>query len=94
MRISRIVCDGGYLDVKVRVFQIQWHEPVPWAYLQEDLFPSNHPERPFHQGVIKDSEIKKRSQAAVFFGDEEVVAVKAWLALGRRNDFYGTFPAD
>ncbi len=29
MQISRIVCDGGYLDVKVRVFQIQRHEPVP-----------------------------------------------------------------
>ncbi len=49
MRISRIMCDGGYLDVKVRVFQIQLHESVPWAYLQEDLFQSYHPERPFHQ---------------------------------------------
>ncbi len=23
--------DGGYLDMKVRVFQIQRHDPVPWA---------------------------------------------------------------
>ncbi len=35
---------GGYLDVNVRVFQIQRHEPVPWAYLREDLFQSDHPE--------------------------------------------------
>ncbi len=50
MRISRIVCDGGgNLDVKVRVFQIQ-RQPVPWAYLREDLFQSDRPELPFHQG--------------------------------------------
>ncbi len=24
--------------MKVRIFQIQRHEPVPWAYLREDLF--------------------------------------------------------
>ncbi len=47
---------GGYLDVKVCVFQIQRHEPVPWAYLREDLFQSE-PERAFHQGVIQKSEI-------------------------------------
>ncbi len=46
---------GGYLDVKVRIFQIQQLKPVPWAYL--DLFQSDHPERPFHQGVIQESEI-------------------------------------
>ncbi len=57
MQISRIVCDGGYLHVKVRIFQIQQHEPVPWAYLREDLFQSDHPELPFHLGVIQESEI-------------------------------------
>ncbi len=48
---------GGYLDVKVHVFQIQRHEPVSWAYLWEDLFQSDHPERPFHQGIIQESKI-------------------------------------
>ncbi len=46
---------GGYLDMKVSVFQIQWHEPVPWAYLREDLLQCDHPERPFYQGVIQES---------------------------------------
>ncbi len=81
---------GGYLDVKVHVFQIQRHEPVPWANLREDLFQCDHPERPFYQGVIQESEIENRSQATVFFGDEEVAAVEAWLALGWRNDLYGS----
>ncbi len=48
---------GGYLDVKVHVFQIQRHEPVPRENMQEDLFESDHPERPFYLGVIKESEI-------------------------------------
>ncbi len=48
---------GGYLDVKVHVFQIQRHEPVPRENLQEDLFQSDHPEQPFHRGVIKKSEL-------------------------------------
>ncbi len=39
------------------VFQIQRHKPVPLAYLREDLFQSDHTERPFHQGVIQESEI-------------------------------------
>ncbi len=32
-------------------------EPVPWAYLWEDLFQSDQPEQPFHQAVIQESEI-------------------------------------
>ncbi len=43
---------GGYLDVKVSVFQIQGKEPVSWAYFQEDLFQRNYPERPSHEGVV------------------------------------------
>lgn len=29
---------GGYLNVKVSIFQIQDKEPVPWAYLHEICF--------------------------------------------------------
>ncbi|MGL5292748.1 MAG: hypothetical protein ACRC9V_03005 [Aeromonas sp.] len=36
---------GGYLDVKLRVFQIQGEEQVPWAYIPEDLLQGNHSER-------------------------------------------------
>ncbi len=43
---------GGYLNVKVSVFQIQRKEPVPWAYLREDLLRCNHPEWTFHKGAI------------------------------------------
>ncbi len=57
MRISESSVMWGYLDAKVRIFQIQRHEPVPWAYLQEDPFQSDHPEQPFHQGVIQESKI-------------------------------------
>ncbi len=57
MRISRIVCDGGFLDMKVSVYQIQWHEPIPWVYLWDDLLQFDHPEQPFYQGVIQESEI-------------------------------------
>ncbi len=51
---------GGYLDVKVSVFQIQAKEPVPWANLQEDLFQRNHPEQPSHEGTVQGSKIEDR----------------------------------
>ncbi len=49
---------GGYLDVKVSVFQIQAKEPVPLAYLRNDLLQCNHPEHPSHEGVVQGSEIE------------------------------------
>ncbi len=68
---------GGYLDVKVCVFQVQRTEPVPCANLREDLLQRDHPERPSHEGVIQASEIEDGPEAAILFGDEEVTAVKA-----------------
>ncbi len=82
---------GGYLDVKVCVFQVQRTEPVPCANLREDLLQRDHPERPSHEGVIQASEIEDGPEAAILFGDEEVTAVKAWLAQSWRNHFYGSF---
>ncbi len=52
---------GGYLDVKVSIFQIQRKEPLPWAYLHEDLLRCNHPEWSFHKDVIQMSEIENGS---------------------------------
>ncbi len=57
-RISRIACGEGCLDVKVRVFQIQRKEPVPWAYFREDLLQFNWP---FHKGAVQVSEIEDGS---------------------------------
>ncbi len=68
---------GGYLDVKVCIFQIQRTEPVPCANMREDLLQRDHPERPSHEGVIQASEIEDGPEAAILFGDEEVTAVKA-----------------
>ncbi len=68
---------GGYLDVKVSVFQIQRKEPVSWAYLREDLFQSSHSERSFHEGTVQVSEIKDGLEVAILFGDEEVMAAEA-----------------
>ncbi len=82
---------GGYLDVKVCVFQVQRTEPVPCANLREDLLQRDHPEWPSHEGVIQASEIEDGPEAAILFGDEEVTAVKAWLAQSWRNHFYGSF---
>ncbi len=82
---------GGYLDVKVCVFQVQRTEPVPCANLREDLLQRDHPERPSHEGVIQASEIEDGPEAAILFGDEEVTDVKAWLAQSWRNHFYGSF---
>ncbi len=82
---------GGYLDVKVCIFQVQRTEPVPCANLREDLLQRDHPERPSHEGVIQASEIEDGPEAAILFGDEEVTAVKAWLAQSWRNHFYGSF---
>ncbi len=76
-QISRKSCDGGYLDVKVSIFQVQRKEPVPWAYLRQDLFQCNHPERPSHEGTVQEPEIEDGSQAAIHLGDEEVTAVEA-----------------
>ncbi len=63
--------------MKVSVFQVQRKEPVPWAYLCEDLFQSNHPERPSYESMVKEPEIENGSQAAILFGDEEATAVEA-----------------
>ncbi len=82
---------GGYLDVKVCVFQVQRTEPVPCANLREDLLQRDHPERPSHEGVIQASEIEDGPEAAILFGDEEVTAVKAWLTQSWRDHFYGSF---
>ncbi len=68
---------GGYLDMKVGIFQIPLKEPVPWAYLREDLFQCSHPRRPFHEGVFQVSEIEGGSQATILFGGEEVSGVEA-----------------
>ncbi len=65
---------GGYLDVKVSVFQIQRKEPVPWA---------------FHEGAVQVPEIEDGSEATILFGDEEVAAVEAWLALSWWDQLYG-----
>ncbi len=56
---------------------LQRKEPVPWAYLREDLFQSSHPERPFHEGAVQVPEIEDGPEAAIFFGNEEVMAAKA-----------------
>ncbi len=82
---------GGYLDVKVCVFKVQRTEPVLCANLREDLLQRDHPERPSHEGVIQASEIEDGPEAAILFGDEEVTAVKAWLAQSWINHFYGSF---
>ncbi len=55
---------GGYLDVKVCVFQVQRTEPVLCANLWEDLLQRDHPERPSHEGVIQASEIEDGPEAA------------------------------
>ncbi len=81
---------GGYLDVKVCVFQVQRTEPVPCANLREDLLQRDHPEWPSHEGVIQASEIEDGPEAAILFGDEEVTTVKAWLAQSWRDHFYGS----
>ncbi len=44
---------GGYLDVKVGVFQVQREELVLWVDLQEDLFQCIHPEWLIHEGTIQ-----------------------------------------
>ncbi len=82
---------GGYLDVKVCVFQVQGTEPVPCANLRGDLLQRDHPERPSHEGVIQASEIKDGPEAAILLGDEEVTAVKADSAQSWRDHFYGSF---
>ncbi len=48
---------GGYLNMKVSIFQIRWQEPIPWEYLREDLLQCDNREQPFYQGVIQESEI-------------------------------------
>ncbi len=68
---------GGYLDVKVCVFQVQRTEPVPYVNLRGDLLQRDHPEQPSHEGVIQASEIEDVPEATILFGDEEVTAVKA-----------------
>ncbi len=45
--------------MKVSVFQIQGKEPVSWAFLREDPFQRNHPERPSHEGEVQGSEIEE-----------------------------------
>ncbi len=37
-RISIIACDGGYLDVKVCVFQVQRKKSVPWTICERICF--------------------------------------------------------
>lgn len=49
---------GGYLNVEVRIFQIQREEPIPLAHLLEDLFQSSYPGCLFHRGVVQLSEIE------------------------------------
>ncbi len=58
--ISRTVCGGGLSGCET-VFQIEQKEPVPWAYLRENLLRRNHPEQPFHKGAIPMSEIENGS---------------------------------
>ncbi len=72
-RISRIVCDGGLSGCE----SMRLSGPVPCANLREDLLQRDHPERPSHEGVIQASEIEDGPEAAILFGDEEVMAVKA-----------------
>lgn len=77
-QISGIVCDGGYLDVKVGVFQVQRKELLPWSYLREDLLQCSHSER-FDEGAVEVPEIEDGPLAAILFGDEEVLAVSPVL---------------
>ncbi len=63
---------GGYLDVKVCVFQVQRKEPVPCANLREDLLQRDQDEWPPHESVIQVSEIEDGPEAAILFGDEEI----------------------
>ncbi len=70
---------GDYLDVKVGVFQVQKKEPVPWAYLREDLFQCSHPERLIHEGAFQVPEIEDGPQTTILFGDVEVTS--PWLLL-------------
>ncbi len=43
------------------------------------------------QVVVQAPVIKGGSQATILFGDKEVMSVTAWLTLGWRNRFYGSF---
>lgn len=81
---SNVNLKRGYLDVIVSIFQIYHYEPVPWAYMLEDLFQSQHPEWVFHQHMIQVSEIEDEPEIRTVQGQcHSSLVLRKWLAFSR-----------